>query len=126
MVNELVRHVLNFIFQISSSNVKVGHRNRLNVFDVVKLIRNLNISHYELKEYLKWLNLKPEFLKELFSFELISCSKDHELDLSFGIDVNDIKKPGFDFFPPNPSSFTYKFTSVMTTIKSNILKHLSL
>lgn len=114
MINELVIHVLNFIFQISSSNAKVGHRNRLNVFDVVKLIRNLNISHYELREYLKWLNLKPEFLKELFPFELISCSKDHELELSFGIDVNDIKKPGYDFLPPTPSSFTYKFTSVTT------------
>lgn len=112
IINELVRHVLNLIFQISSSNAKVGHRNRLNIFDVVKLIRNLNISHYELREYLKWLNLKPEFLKELFPFELISCSKDHELDLSFGIDVNDIKKPGYYFLPPTPSSFTYKFTSV--------------
>ena len=112
MINELLSHVLNFIFKISSSNARVGHRNRLNVFDVIKLIRNLNISHYELREYLKWLKMNPEFIKELFPFEFIDHSTNNELDLSFGIDVNEIKKPGFDFLPPTPSSFTYKFTSV--------------
>jgi hypothetical protein len=114
IINELLRHVLNFIFQISSSNAKVGHRNRLNVFDVIKLIRNLNISHYELREYLKWLKLKPEFVQEIFPFEFIGFSKNHELNLSFGIDINEIKKAGFDFFPPTSSAFTYKFTSVLT------------
>jgi hypothetical protein len=114
IINELLRHVLNFIFQISSSNAKVGHRNRLNVFDVIKLIRNLNISHYELREYLKWLKLKPEFVQKIFPFEFIGFSKNHELNLSFGIEFNEIKKPGFDFLPPGPSAFTYKFTSVLT------------
>lgn len=113
MINEVLSHILNFIFKISSSNARIGHRNRLNVFDVIKIIRNLNISHYELREYLKWLKMKPEFIKELFPFEFIGLSTNHhQLDLSFGIDVNEIKKPGFDFLPPTPSSFTYKFTSV--------------
>jgi len=112
MINELLSHVLNFIFKISSSNARVGHRNRLNVFDVIKLVRNLNISHYELREYLKWLKMKPEIIKELFPVEFIGYTTNHELDLIFGFDVNEIKKPGFDFLPPIPSSFTYKFTSV--------------
>ena len=113
MFNELLSHVLNFIFRISSSNAKIGHRNRLNVFDVIKVTRNLNFSHNELREYLKWIKLNSEFVKEIFPFEFSGYLKNQTLDLSFGIDVNETKKTGFDYFPPTPSSFTFKFTSVI-------------
>lgn len=112
MFHELLRYILNYIFQISTSSARIGHRNRLNVFDVIKLVRSLHISHNELKEYMNWLQREHEFMSEFFPLKFPAHSLNHQLDLTFGIDVNEIKKPGFDFFPPTPSSFTYKFTSV--------------
>ena len=112
MFHELLRYILNYIFQISALNARVGQRNRLNVFDVIKLVRLLHISPNELRGYMNWLQRESEFIKELFPLEFSAYDSNNQLDLSFGTDVNEIKKPGFDFLPPKSSSFTYKFTSV--------------
>lgn len=119
-VNELLHYTINFVFKVLSSNSKVGHRNRVNIFDVVKMIRSLNISHKDLKAYINWLSLarndndnnSDDFLYSIFSKRHLEVSEHCKIDLAFCVDVNETKKPGFDYLPPTPSSFTFKFTPV--------------
>lgn len=117
--DELLKYTINFIFQILASNSRVGHRNRINIFDVVKMICSLNISHSELRSYLNWLRLKndsSDFSHFIFAKKHILASKNCKIDLAFCVDVNEAKKPGFDFLPPTPSSFTFKSTPVINEI----------
>lgn len=115
---ELLNYCLNFMYQISGSNARVGHRNRLNIFDVVKLAGVLQISPAELKAFLKW-SQSPEgrrFNQTIFRgstrtkecYAVSPCKP----ELVFSLDVNEAKRPGFDYFPPLPSAFTFKSTPI--------------
>ena len=112
---ELLNYISNIILQYLSNSARVGHRNRLNIFDIVKVMNTLNITPIDLKKYIKWSNSEEAatFLSEIFpkSFKDIS-PKDCKLELTFGVDVNETKRPGFEYFPPTPSAFTFKFTPV--------------
>ena len=114
--DDLLNYISSFILHYLSNSARVGHRNRLNIFDVVKVMNALNITPSDLKNYIKWSNCKEAttLLNGLFPsmpFEDIS-SRECKLDLTFGVDVNESKRPGFEYFPPTPSSFTFKFTPV--------------
>lgn len=111
----LLKYTINFLFHKLISNSRVGHRNRLNIFDVVKVINSLSISHNELRIYLKWLRQNAEacgLIYSIFPKNQIEYFNNCKMDLTFCVDVNETKKPGFDYFPPIPSSFTFKFTPV--------------
>lgn len=114
LLEDLLKYSLSAMFQISGSNARVGHRNRLNIFDVIKLASLLQISTSELKKYLQWSKTRSglEFLENVFQTDVSCYKKEFKADLVFGVDVNETKKPGFDYFPPMPSSFTFKFTPV--------------
>lgn len=134
--NELLNHTLNSIYQISGTNARVGHRNRLNIFDVVKVAGALRMGAGELKAYLKWSRsesgkefgenifggskglsgFKDQGSKDQSGFKGQS-SKDHQPstsinELVFSLDVNEVKRPGYDYLPPLPSAFTFKSTPI--------------
>lgn len=110
--------ILHFIFQYLSNSSRVGHRNRLNIFDVIKVINVLKMNPIDLKKYIKWTNSFESkiILREIISKDFDGFLTEYNLDLTFGIDVNEIKRPGFEFLPPTPSSFTFKFSPVITKI----------
>jgi hypothetical protein len=114
----LVKYVLNSIFHFTSLNARVGHRNRINIFDLIKLIRSLSIGHFELRAYLKWIkNHRTSIFPDDFFLNYDSSSTQNcKFDLTFCSDVINTKRPGFEFFPPLPSSFTYKFTPVLINL----------
>ena len=112
----ILKYTMNHIFSTSSHNARVGHRNRLNIFDIVKLFRIFRITLNELRSYHLWIKsqTRPTLIDEIIpKYHDSKWSKECEMDLSFGIDVNETKRPGFDFLPPLPSTFTFKFTPVI-------------
>lgn len=115
-LSDILNYISSFILHYLSNSARIGHRSRLNIFDIVKVMNALNIIPFDLKNYIKWSNRREAaiFLEEIFSKSTLKTSspKDCKLNLSFGIDVNETKRPGYEYFPPIPSSFTFKFTPV--------------
>lgn len=114
---ELLNYTLNSIYQISGSNARVGHRNRLNIFDVIKVAGVLRIGSGELMAYLKWCRSEvgQNFCKKIFRGESVrefTMTKPSKTELVFSLDVNEAKRPGYDYFPPLPSAFTFKSTPI--------------
>lgn len=119
-LSDLLNYISSFILNYLSNSARTGHRSRLNIFDIVKVMNVLNITPLDLKCYIKWSNRgeSSRFLDEIFpksGFKDLS-SKDCKLNLSFGIEVNETKRPGYEYLPPTPSSFTFKSTPVIIKV----------
>lgn len=129
-INNILKIVLAKILQQATANSRVAHRTRINIFDLIKVFQNLNITPVELFQYLKWIRGSPRQRAQhgLLKQKQQQIQKDTEMEysqacqvkLSFGTGL-DPKRPGTDFFPPLPSSFTYSFTPVINQSINQII-----
>ena len=106
------------MYLISGSNARVGHRNRLNIFDVVKLASVFRISLADLKAYARWSSTTKghQFNQHIFNspsnLDFSGYPSECKADLIFSVDVNETKKAGYEYLPPLPSAYTFKFTPI--------------
>ena len=118
LLNESLKFILNSIFKLCAVNVGVGHRNKINIFDFTKLMQSLRVPWRDLFSFLKWTKNKRDKGTDkdnrLMYRSTMPCTSGITCDLSFGIDEGnyDAKRAGFEYFPPLPSSFSYKFTPI--------------
>lgn len=118
----LIKFTIDHVIKTLAFNCRLAHRNRLNIFDIIKAVSAVRMSLLELKLYILWMNSCTSdalILKKVINIEKIFNQPTCKSDLKFFIEISDTKKPGFEYFPPTPPSFTYKFTPVRSVCISS-------